>query len=240
MDPTRIEDGVSPPDWLPLLLQTSDALFPTGSYAHSLGFEEAVRLGLARDESSLRAFLCEHLLPGLAAFELPYLRFSRQAALAEAWFDLARLDEEVGAAKLAAEARAASIQLGTRRLQSLRVILPDDPRLAWCEQAGRKKELSGHHVVVCGVQAAALGLPPETALTAYAYQTLAAAGSAALKLMRIGQDGVQRALRSASAEIPSAVAGSMRVERDAAGWFDPLLEIASMRHAHAGERLFIS
>ena len=43
--------------WLPALLQTSDALFPTGAYAHSLGFEESVRLGIVRDEDSLRAFL---------------------------------------------------------------------------------------------------------------------------------------------------------------------------------------
>ena len=101
MDPTLIEDedGVSPLDWLPLLLQTSDALFPTGSYAHSLGFEECVRLGLARDEHTLHEFLSEHLLPSLASFELPYLRLARQAALAQEWDVLASLDEEVGASK---------------------------------------------------------------------------------------------------------------------------------------------
>ena len=242
MDPTPIEDedGVSPLDWLPLLLQTSDALFPTGSYAHSLGFEECVRLGLARDEHTLREFLSKHLLPSLASFELPYLRLARQAVLAEEWDVLASLDEEMGASKLARETREASIQLGVRRLKSLRTILPEDPRLARCEQAVQAKRMCGHHVVVCGVQAVALGLPLETALGVYGYQSLAATGSAALKLMRIGQDGVQRALRSAGAKVPQAVARSLTVAREDAGWFDPLLEIASMRHERAGERLFIS
>ena len=100
--------------------------------------------------------------------------------------------------------------------------------------------MCGHHVIVCGVQAAVLGLALETALGVYGYQSLAATGSAALKLIRIGQDGVQRALRSAGAELPQIVASSLTVPREEAGWFGPLLEIASMRHERAGERLFIS
>ena len=48
---SRIE-GIEELPWLPFLLQTADALFPTGAYAHSLGFEEIVRLDVVRDESS--------------------------------------------------------------------------------------------------------------------------------------------------------------------------------------------
>jgi urease accessory protein UreF len=36
------------------------------------------------------------------------------------------------------------------------------------------------------------------------------------------------------------VQASLEVEREEAGWFDPLLEIAAMRHEFADERLFIS
>ena len=238
MASTHTETALPLP-WVPLLLQTSDALFPTGSYAHSLGFEECVRLGLAHDEPSLRVFLMDQLLPALASFELPYLRFARQAALEEHLSRLAELDAEVGAAKLARETRDGSTQLGGRRLKALRIILPDDPWLEACERAIRTGAMAGHHVIVCGVQAAA-GIPLEAALSAYAYGSLAAVASAALKLMRIGQDGVQRALGGAAAEIAPAVARSLTVLHDEAGWFNPLLEIASMRHEHAGERLFIS
>lgn len=233
-----VEPAVS--DWLTLLLQTSDALFPTGAYAHSLGFEEAVRLGLVRDEDTLREFLTGHIAAGLAAFELPYVRFAHEAARAGDLSTLVELDAEVGAAKLARETREASAQLGERRLKALRNILPADPLLASCERAVRNREMEGHHPIICGVQAAVAGMPLETALTAYFYQGLAATGGAALKLIRIGQDGVQRALRAASADAPAAAARSLGVTRDEAGWFNPLLEIASMRHERAGERLFIS
>ncbi len=36
------------------------------------------------------------------------------------------------------------------------------------------------------------------------------------------------------------VARSLTVSRDELGWFDPLVEIASMQHEIAYERLFIS
>ncbi len=240
MDPAMPIEPHPAMGWLPLLLQTSDALFPTGSYAHSLGFEECVRFDLVHDEASLRDFLCEHVLPMLASFELPYLRFAHEAAIAHDFPALAELDAEVGAAKLARETRDASAQLGTRRLRSLRVILPDDPLLAACDKAVGDGTMSGHHVIICGVQAVAATLPLEVALGVYFYQSVATVGSASLKLIRIGQDGVQRTVRAVSQRSDAVVARSLRQTRDHAGCFSPLLEIAAMRHARAHERLFIS
>src|SRR5687768_14683354 len=91
--------------WLPFLLQTSDALFPTGAYAHSLGFEESVRLGLVRDEASLGAFLREQIIPALQWHELPYLRYACEARELD---ELCALDCEISAWKLARESREAS------------------------------------------------------------------------------------------------------------------------------------
>lgn len=223
--------------WLPWMLQTADALFPTGAYAHSLGFEEAVRLGLVRDEHTLREFLIGHVAAGLATFELPYVRFACQAVDLST---LEELDAEIGAAKLARETREASAQLGGRRLKALRNILPADPFLSACAEAITSGRMAGHQALICGVQAAVVGVPLEAALGAYYYQAAAAVGGASLKLIRIGQEGVQRVLCAACREAGATVERSLLVKRDEAGWFDPLLEIASMRHERAGERLFIS
>ena len=38
----------------------------------------------------------------------------------------------------------------------------------------------------------------------------------------------------------STIAASLDIPRASAGWFNPLLEIASLRHERADERLFIS
>ena len=223
-------------EWLPFLLQTSDALFPTGAYAHSLGFEEIVRLGLVKDETSLGAYLREQIIPAQRQHELPYLRFACEAASVEEW---CALDAEISAWKLARESREASAQLGGRRLRALRTIA-NAAVLTEFDDAIQQGRASGHHLVVCGLQARIEGLPLEAALTTYFYQSLAAICAAALKLIRIGQDGCQRVLRAASAEAATVVASSLAVTRADVGWFNPLLEIAAMRHERAEERLFIS
>jgi urease accessory protein len=222
--------------WLPFLLQTADALFPTGAYAHSLGFEECVRLGIVRDEQSLRDFLVEQIVPAQRQQELPYFRFAFEA---EDLDGACAIDREINAWKLARETREASIQLGLRRLRALRII-SDAPPLTEFEQAIAAQRASGHHLVICALQAQVEKLPLIAALTAYFYQSLAAICAAALKLIRIGQEGCQRALRTASARAEATIRESLHVARRDAGWFNPLLEIASMRHARADERLFIS
>lgn len=234
--PTDSGDGAP---WLAFLLQTADPLFPTGAYAHSLGFEECVRLDLVRDERSLADFLHLHLAPALAAQELPYLRFAHAAAAQPDMNALCVVDREIGAWKLARETREASTQLGRRRLKALRVVC-DNPLLAGLEARIESGEAHGHHLTVSALQAIVGSIPLRAALTAYAYQAFAAVCAAALKLIRIGQEGCQRALREAARELPQVVVDSLRVEREEAGWFDPLLEIASMRHERAEERLFIS
>ncbi len=223
-------------DWLPFVLQTSDPLFPTGAYAHSLGLEEIVRLGIVRDEATLAAFLKKQILPALAHHELPYLRFARHAA-SESIDELCAIDREISAWKIARELRDASAALGARRLKMLLQISPTDAMRAF-EKRLIAGEARGHHLAVCGLQFAAV--PLEAALAAYLYQTLAAHGSAALKLIRIGQEACQRVLSDCLTNASDTIARSLRVERDDAGWFNPLLDIAAMRHERAGERLFIS
>ena len=223
-------------DWLPFLLQTADALFPTGAYAHSLGFEESVRLGLVRDEGSLLEFLQRQIVPAQTRQELPYLRFAFDA---ETLDELCAVDGEISAWKLAREAREASAQLGGRRLKALRNI-SDSPVLAEFDEAIQKGRALGHHLVVCGLQARVESMPLAAALMTYFYQSFAAICAAAMKLIRIGQDGCQRVLRAASAQTQDVVATSLAVARKDAGCFNPLLEIASMRHERAEERLFIS
>ena len=225
--------------WLTFLLQTSDALFPTGSYAHSLGFEESVRLGLISNEATLRQFLFDQIIPAQREQELPYLRFAHLAACANDLGELCQVDAEVSAWKLALETRNASIQLGVRRLTALREIV-DSPLLEEYGTHVTQGTVCGHHITVCGLQAAVERVPQKAALLTFFYQSVAAVCGAAMKLIRIGQSGCQRVLREAGATACTVVASSLAVQRRQVGWFNPLLEIASMRHERAEERLFIS
>jgi len=240
--------------WLPFLLQTSDALFPTGAYAHSLGLEEIARLGIVRDEDSLREFLRQQIIPALRELELPFLRFAFNAVTAGELETLCALDREISAWKLARETREASAWLGGRRLKALRAIRGDARLLAdfekciernierneLAEAAPANAAVRGHHLVVCGLQAAVENVPLEAALSVYFYQSLSAMCAAALKLIRIGQEGCQRVLSVCLNNSLLNIRLSQEITRERAGWFNPLLEVASMRHERADERLFIS
>jgi urease accessory protein len=223
--------------WLPQLLQTADPLFPTGAYAHSFGLEEMVRLGVVKTEAGLSAYMTDHLLPQLSGWELPALRFGIAAAADTT--ELLALDREIHAWKLPAEARTASIQIGARRIRTLCLTSGNAVLLAYDKLVGTKVA-HGHHIIAAALQALVHSCPVEAALFSYGYQTCAGACTAALKLIRIGQEGTQRALTNALLELPRAVKESLTVERDGMASFSPMLEIASMRHAMADERLFIS
>jgi urease accessory protein len=220
--------------WLALLLQTADPLFPTGAYAHSFGLEEAVRLGVVKDEASLETFLRRQIIPGLERLELPFLRRAHEAAVAEDLETLLALNAELDAWKPALELRRASRQIGARRVRMLLKIAPTPLLKRVAAAAGD----SIHHMIACALQGA--GAPVDAVLTAYFYQTLAGYCSAAPKLIRIGQEGCQRVLSAALARSGEALQTARGVAVEKTGWFDPVLEIAAMRHEHAFERLFIS
>jgi len=220
-------------DWLAFLLQTADPLFPTGAYAHSLGLEEAVRLGVVSNEKMLCRFLKQQVIPSLARFELPFVQKAHAAAQHGSTEELLALNAELSAWKLAAESREASLQIGGRRLQMLLKIAATPLLEDFARTCGGR----AHHAIVCGIQGVAM--PLEAALMAYLYQSLSGYCSAALKLIRIGQDGCQRVLRECLAFAGDLVKACSDAS-ESPGFFNPMLEIASMRHERAFERLFIS
>jgi len=219
--------------WLPWLLQTSDAQFPTGAYAHSLGLEEIVRLNVVRDEATLVDFLKNHTLPMLGQFDLPKLRIAWEAAQNEDLPALIQQDHELAAWKVCRELREASCTMGERRLRAVRQINPT-PFLDTCAERLPWK----HHLIILGIQLQ--NAPLEAALYTHCHQTISGFCSAALKLIRIGQEGCQRTLHSAMAQADVIVEKSLSVEESEIGWFNPLVDIASMHHEQANERLFIS
>ena len=221
------------PDWLPWLLQVNDSAFPSGAYAHSLGLEELVQAEVIRTPGGLEVFLQTSVMPSLLAFEVPVLANAHGMAQREDLSGLRALDEELDAWKLAGELRAASRQLGSRRLALTRQL--DDSPLS-----GAYAALGApcHHLIVCALEMR--GLPVEAAACAVAQQTIAGYSTAAMKLMRLGQEKCQGIIRRSVAALAPQLTAACQVPLEEAGWFNPLLEIASMRHARAGERLFIS
>ena len=220
------------PDWLPWLLQVNDSQFPSGAYAHSQGLEELVSTGIVSRPEELETFLHQQIIPSLLAFDLPFLAAAHALAAQEKSDELHVLDDELDAWKIPAELRQASRQLGSRRLSLIRQLDPAPFPAAYADSGA-----PCHHLIVCAVELRLL--PVAAAACAYGHQTLAGYSTAAMKLMRLGQDRCQAILRRAVLALASQIENNVVLVEEA-GWFNPLLEIASMRHARARERLFIS
>lgn len=226
--------------WVPALLQVSDPLFPTGGYAHSMGLEQwAASCGFSSGKD-LEHFFKSHAGPALARFELPYLRFVRDAVASEQWSEIYELDAEIDAWKWASEIREASVSQGRGRLRLLKKLWLDSELIAKYAAAFTAGDVRGHHLVISAIQFELLAVPPNAALMAYGYQSLANFVSASIKLLRISPEAAQAALHDGLDQLPGWVAESMVVDRASAGWFAPAFDIQSARHATAFSRLFIS
>jgi urease accessory protein len=223
--------------WLARLLQVTDSAFPTGGYAHSYGFEQIVRFGLVHDADSMERYLQEHLWPTLTHFELPVVRFAREAARENDLPALINLAADVEATKTARELREASRATGGRRLHAF-LATTGSPILTAFARAVAEDGINPHHTIVYGIGLATL--PTQALLTSWAFQSISAVCLSAPKLLRIGQDAAQRVLGVSLKDLEQNVATSLTIERQEIGWFDPLVEIASMQHEIAHERLFIS
>jgi urease accessory protein len=233
-----MDNGVAPAfPWLARLLQVTDSAFPTGGYAHSHGFEQTVRFGLVRDAESMAHYLDHHLWPMLIHFELPVVRFAQEAAQKGDETALIALDACVDATKTARELREASRAIGRRRLQAF-CDTGASPILTAFARAVEEGRSHAHHTVVYGTGLAAL--PRQALLTSWAFQSLSAVCLSAPKLLRIGQNAAQRVLTASLSRLEEKVPLSLAIRREELGWFDPLVEMASMQHEIAYERLFIS
>ncbi|TLD68184.1 hypothetical protein FEM03_24025 [Phragmitibacter flavus] len=220
-------------DLLLWLLQVNDSQFPSGAYAHSMGLEGHMQRGLVKKPEDLETFLERQIVPNLLHFELPYLLRAHQAASANDQTALQALDHELDAWKLGAEMRNASRQLGNRRLAMLLKLDQDEFLQNYAVQ-----QPPCHHLIITAIELR--NAPPATAACAFTYQTISGYTSAAMKLIRLGQERCQGILRKTITQVAPDLQTLIDQPTDRIGWFNPTLEISSMRHARAHERLFIS
>ncbi len=216
--------------WL-WLLQANDTAYPSGAYAHSFGLEELAEAGVVSTAAHLEDFIGKQILPALLAFEIPFFAKAHSAAISESMDDLLALDVELDAWRIPAELRDASRRIGSQRLDLLAQLDPTSFVIDY-----RSRSPRSHHLIVTALELSAV--PVSQAARAFAFQSVAGLTAASMKLMRIGQTACQLVLRRSLAALGEKIDHSLSQPVD--GWFNPLIEIASLRHARANQRLFIS
>ncbi len=227
--------------WLVGLLQAGDSYYPTGAYAHSFGLEGLVQAGLVRDRATLREFIVLSVLPSLRQVELP-LAAHAYAALNTTAPDWTRVGELCGLAhalKSAREARLATENIGRQRAE-LTASLHAHPLSRDYLARAAENAWPFAAPVSAALEGRVLGAPLDAVLAGGLYAALGGLMAAAVKLLRIGQNGSQTLLTEALAQAPELIAAAQLVPLDEIGWFNPWLDIAAARHETADSRMFIS
>ena len=244
LDPGKASWGQAAPpctdaSWLPALLQASDSFYPTGSYAHSFGLEGLVQEGAIRDRATLREFLLRSLLPSLRQTELPLAAQAWQALALEDWTRIGELCHLSSALKAPRELRSASENIGRQRAE-LAASLHSHPLAKEYLRRAQAQGWPFSSAVSSALEGRVLGAPQAAVLSGVYYAAIAAQLSAAMKMLRLGQNAVQSLLTEALAAAPAIIAAAERMPGDEIGWFNPWLDIAAARHETADARMFIS
>jgi urease accessory protein len=201
----------------PLALLLADSRFPAGTYAHSLGLEQAVADGLTADEVPAFAAARQRLVAEPDARVAVAAR--RGEDVEDEW--LARCPSPI--------LREAGCRLGVQLLRSAAVIWPDlevrrTPR-----------------PVALGVVGAAAGLDDEAVALLALYDDAATVTSAALKLLPLDPAVTTRwlaELTPAMALAARAVADDTRPIADQPAPAAVAIELAAPVHQRQRERLF--
>ena len=226
--------------WIAGLLHSADSFYPTGAYAHSFGLEGLVQAGVVHDRATLRTFLLEHVLPPLARTDLPVAAWVWTAAGAQPpdWVRLRELCFLGAALRGAREPREASEAIGRQRLD-LAAMLHGGLAATFNERAIAEK-WPRPACVAAAIEGRVLGAPRDAVLSALIYAAAAGMISAAVKLLRLGQNALHTLLAEVLAQAPALMAEAVALDLADIGAFNPWWDIAAARHEHAEFRLFIS
>jgi len=216
------------------LLHLCDSLFPVGAFAFSDGLESATSAGIVSSAEDLRAWIDAVLDEAIGHAEGPAVWRAWQAFHDRDWDALAALNDEVNALKPAASARRSSRAMGLRLLTTWQALHPD-PRL---EHALARLTHPGLPVAFAGACACS-GVGQRESVEAFAYTRLAAAISAAMRLMPIGQTDAHALLARTLARVPQVVAAIADRDADPES-FTPAMDITAMSQQYLHSRLFRS
>jgi urease accessory protein len=221
------------------LLQAGDSFYPTGSYAHSFGLEGLVQEGVVHDRATLKEFFQLSVLPALRQAELPLAAHAWRAFGGEDWAAIAELSRLSSALKTAHEARKAAENIGRQRAELMATLRKHPLAIDYLKRAG-EGGWPCSPAISAALEGRVLGAPLSAVLGGVYYASVASVLSAAMKLLRLGQNASQSLLTETLADAPTILAAAEQVPVAGIGWFNPWLDIAAARHAHADSRMFIS
>jgi urease accessory protein len=225
------------------LLHLCDSLFPIGGYAHSDGLEAAAASGAVADAATFRQWMDTLLHESLAYVDGPAVLLAWEGVAERRWRQLRLLDDEVYAQRPSSTMRTASRAVGTRLLRTWNRLHPHPSIDALLSTGARDRDdqpmASWTLPVAFGAACASAGIGQGDALGGFMYTRLAAAASAAMRLMPLGQLEAHAIVAEFLAVVPK-IGRDVMARRDRPSSFTPLLDLATMSQQYVPSRLFRS
>ena len=219
-------------------VQLSDSFFPTGLYTLSHGLEAFLQAGLI-SKADVEALLQDYLENVLGPADCVALSHAHRAAAGRDLARLLEIDRRLFAMKLVREAREASRRVG-RRILTTAVQLNPDSLLADYRAAVDSGTCPGNAAVALGATAAALGIARQEAMLIELYTFSTSLLGAAMRLIRLDHEEVQRILARLKPVMVRVVQENLGRGLQEMRAFAPLIDIMGMAHERAPIRLFIS
>ena len=220
------------------LLQVTSAAFPSGSFAHSAGFETLLADGTIVDRKTLRTYADQWLELSVAPSEGVAACLAHNARGVNDLETLLALDCTLTALKSGKEAYDASVTTGRATLRAIAGAFGDCT--ATYADAVQRNCAAGHAAVVFGVCAQERGVDRYTALSAYLFTAYANLVGVVGRLLPLGQRDVQGLLADCHPLVHQCTNRAETMNIDEICSMTPLLEIAGMRHERLTTRLCIS
>jgi urease accessory protein len=226
-------------DPLFVLLQLTNASFPTGAFSHSFGFETWIYDGAVGDACEAERRCRAWLRYGIATCDAVALVQAYRAALDGDAEQLASLDRSLGALKLARETRDASIMTGKALLAACRDIFDLEGMRHYriMMDGGR---CDGHHAIVYGIAGAGLGLGEAETVSTYLWSSFSSLVAVAQRLVPLGQVNAQRIVTAVGPLLDECATIARTRPSDRMSSAYAALDAAAMRHERLPTRLCIS
>lgn len=221
------------------LLQLSSAALPIGSFSYSSGLEAAHAAGLLADAAGAQAWIGAQLEQVWARGEAPLWAAAYRAWAQAELPTLRECNDRLLASRETSELLLECTQTG-HSLRRWLLALPDLQCLGDTQRQTLIALEPAAYGTVHALAARALGLSEAAGLQACGWSLLENLGTAAVKLIPLGQTQGQALLRTLALRLPAAVARAQASDPALACNYAPMLAILSAQHETQYSRLFRS